>query len=436
MNPQSLIEALQERRKCYHGNEYRNEAESVVLPTKEGVYAVDEAITFLRSQPSLGSLSRLISEDGLSCSARDFCIAQKGVNNHESESDAQQRLNKYGTFRGQLLQNVAICNESPSDVILGWIINDGNSRRDHRNAIFNPSMKVVGIASGPHVAGRIVSCLFAEGYTPLGTATGHQHSFSSPQPVSQPAHQPQSYSTPSIPPQLTSTVQVKTIVNLPPELQIGELKAINNNQASLLTISCLACDISGLSLQIIGNGSKLDFSRTVNSHTDQRVLNLPYQVSPQSTSAQYFPNQNGGELQITLGKIQSQSSADFEICQYTILPDPNSSKTRVDIGINSGNKDYYEFTPGAATKNLTRFTVSVKNTALQFKSSTEVREGNDIVTKEVSQSVNLPTIPARDQIEVIPNQPGGGSIVRIYHKPRGNTPQFLLPDAKINITLG
>jgi len=202
----------------------------------------------------------------------------------------------------------------------------------------------------------------------------------------------------------------------------------------VLTISHLACDLSGLYLSIIGNGSKLDFSRTVNQHTDQRVLNLPYQVSPDTTRAKYYPNQNDGELEITLGKIQSQSSADFEVCTFTIPGDPDSPKARVDIGINSGNKDYYEFVPGQATKNVTKFAVYVKNTSLQFKSSTEVREGLDIVTKEVSQSVNLPTIPSRDQIEIIP-MASGANTIRIYHKPRGNTPQFLLPDAKVTITL-
>jgi len=84
----------------------------------------------------------------------------------------------------------------------------------------------------------------------------------------------------------------------------------------------------------------------------------------------------------------------------------------------------------------TTFTVNVKDTSLTFKSSCDVHEGPEIVTKETTQSVKLPTIPSRDQIEVVP-APNGGSSIRVYHKPRNvsSTSQFHLPDARVNITL-
>lgn len=131
------------------------------------VAAVDEAINFLRTRTSLGSASRVVPEDGLAKSAMDFCVIQKGVQNIESDNDAQARLTRYGEYVGRVLQNIAICNESPADVVLGWIIDDGNKRRDHRNSIFDPSMQSIGIASGPHVCGRVIAAIFAEGYIPL-----------------------------------------------------------------------------------------------------------------------------------------------------------------------------------------------------------------------------------------------------------------------------
>lgn len=116
----------------------------------------------------------------------------------------------------------------------------------------------------------------------------------------------------------------------------------------------------------------MDFTRTINHHTDQRVFNLPYPVSAQTTSAQYLPQSNGGELQITLGKIQIQSSADFEITKFVVPGNPNSNVPRVAISINQNNKDYYEFVLGEATKYDTTFTVTVKDTNLAFKSSCDV----------------------------------------------------------------
>jgi len=416
MSPHDLIEPLETRRRWYQGTDYKNEVEGVHLQTKEGVTAVDEAIAFLKSRISLGANSRIISEDGLAKSAVDFCAIQKGVVSTESDEAAQARLNRYGEYVGRVLQNIAICNESPTDVVLGWIIDDGNPRRDHRNSIFDPTMKVVGISSGPHTVGRVICAIFSEGYISIDDP---QHSSKR-----QTFH---SYSQPA-----TDVPRGA----LPPDFRVGELKAINNNMASLLTITGLQCDISGLSLQITGNGTKLDFSRTMNHHTDQRVFNLPYPVSAQTTTAQYFPQSAGGELQITLGKIQVQSSADFEIAKFVVRGDPNSTVPRVAISINQSNKDYYEFVLGQPTKYDTTFTVTVKDTNLSFKSSCDVPEGQEIVTKETTQSVKLPIIPSRDQIEVV-SASNGGSTIRVYHKPRNvtNANQVHLPDARVNITL-
>jgi len=241
----------------------------------------------------------------------------------------------------------------------------------------------------------------------------------------------------SLPPQNTtptSTDQPRGA--LPPDFRVGELKAINNNSASLLTISGLMCDVTGLSLVITGNGTKLDFSRTLNLHTDQRVLNLPYPVSAQTTTAAYYPQVAGGELQITLGKIQVLAAADFEVATFVVRGDPASQQTRVAISINQSNKDYYEFILGQPTRFDTTFTVNVKDTNLTFKSSSDVHEGNEIVTKETTQSVKLPTIPSRDQVEVVPS--GNGASIRVFHKPRpGSTPtqQQHLPDARVNISV-
>jgi hypothetical protein len=42
----------------------------------------------------------------------------------ETDDQANSRLNRYGEYIGKCLQNVAICNESPTDVVLGILTED------------------------------------------------------------------------------------------------------------------------------------------------------------------------------------------------------------------------------------------------------------------------------------------------------------------------
>lgn len=80
-------------------------------------------------------------------------------------------------------------------------------------------------------------------------------SFTPTSPVTHPTQhemlQPQ-HPHPPTPTPTPSTTSQPPRGTLPPDFRVGELKAINNNTASLLTITGLQCDISGLSLMITG----------------------------------------------------------------------------------------------------------------------------------------------------------------------------------------
>ena len=92
-----------------------------------------------------------------------------------------------GTFYGEIQQNVAFANVAPEELVLDWIIDDGQllDARPHRRAIFSSSVKVVGIASGPNPAGRVVCCLLGEDYddtsSSYGQTTTHTPSHVAPQ---------------------------------------------------------------------------------------------------------------------------------------------------------------------------------------------------------------------------------------------------------------
>ena len=62
---------------------------------------------------------------------------------HESSdgTNVKERLKKYG--------KIVTC-ETAMEVILQQIVDDGVPNRGHRENLFNPDFRVVGIFSGPH----------------------------------------------------------------------------------------------------------------------------------------------------------------------------------------------------------------------------------------------------------------------------------------------
>jgi hypothetical protein len=231
----------------------------------------------------LGNSARVRLEDGLSQSARDFCIIQKGMRRvQESDDEAQARLTKYGRFHGDLLQNVAFCNVSPEELILDWVIDDGNPSKSHRDAIFNRNIGVVGIASGPNPVGRVVVVLFAHDYTAAGTAPGTTYA---------PAFQQNSYSAPPVqshyqaPAPVSHAPVVANKGGVYPDFIIGSLVPSSDGKANLLSITNLGCSISELYLGTRSNGNSVEFSRKTPSGSETRVFGLPYQVTAATTSA-------------------------------------------------------------------------------------------------------------------------------------------------------
>jgi len=421
MNPQGVINDLQKRRQYYSGKEYRNPNTSFVMSTVEGVQAIDDAIQYLTSLPPLGSASRITLEEGLSQSARDFCIVQRTVNADESDEDAGERLNRYGSYHGSLLQNVAFTNVTSDELVLDWIIDDGNvhQSRPHRHSIFNPNVRCVGIATGPHVVGRVACALFAEGYT---SKAAQVHATPTVQAYSRDAQ--------STPAHLTQPVPADEIYY--PDFVVGQLEPVDGNKANLLPITKLGCNIADLSVGLRQNGNQVEFKRLVSR--EGRLFNLPYQVTAKSCTASYNSREDGGTLRIKLGKPlpdAPSSEADYQLCQYTMAKNPSSTNQRVQIQVKQDNPEYYEFVPGPPSLFDTTFTVVLAGTNLMFKGTFSQPEGQTTKVINSTQTVNLPVPPPREQIEVLK-----GNIVRIWHKPRPGqvvSNQLVQPDCEIHI---
>jgi uncharacterized protein YkwD len=172
-NPAQYAIFIEQLRAHFHGN-------VLVLPgrtmlrTKEGVGALNEAISFLRSaQP----LSPLAQSPGMCRAAADHCADQRNGRMGHGGSDWSnpgERINRYGRWGGAWGENISYGKSSARDIVLALIIDDGLRGRKHRKNIFNPAFGIAGAAYGAHARYRSVCSIefagaFAEAGAPSET---------------------------------------------------------------------------------------------------------------------------------------------------------------------------------------------------------------------------------------------------------------------------
>lgn len=149
-NPLKYAEFAKDLRKSMVGRMIKHPGKPTIL-TQEGIAAVDEAIGFLRSVRRVTALS---PSRGLSMAARDHVRNQgpKGTIGHEASDGGQinHRADRYGKWTALIGENISYGAETPRERVLALIIDDGVRSRGHRKSIFNPRLRMIGIACGPH----------------------------------------------------------------------------------------------------------------------------------------------------------------------------------------------------------------------------------------------------------------------------------------------
>ncbi|MBV9958874.1 MAG: CAP domain-containing protein [Acidobacteria bacterium] len=147
-NPQGYIQYLEQAKKYYKGKDYIMPGQPV-LTTVEGVSAVDEAIAFLRSAKALSSYSL---SKGMCLAAKDHVkdLGGTGSTGHKGTdgSTTEMRVNRYGNFSNGIGENIFYENESPREVVVSWLIDDGVASRGHRRNLLSNSYRVLGVSVG------------------------------------------------------------------------------------------------------------------------------------------------------------------------------------------------------------------------------------------------------------------------------------------------
>ncbi|UCE07607.1 MAG: CAP domain-containing protein [bacterium] len=149
-NPGKYASFLKRLKPYYVGKFIKRPGQPTVM-TEEGVSAADEAIHFLRSVKPLAPLRY---SSGLSRAAMDHVRdqGQKGMLGHRGSDGSQpgDRVNRYGTWRWTVGENISYGRERARDIVVGLIIDDGVPGRGHRDNVFNSSYRFAGVACGDH----------------------------------------------------------------------------------------------------------------------------------------------------------------------------------------------------------------------------------------------------------------------------------------------
>ena len=147
--PKRYAEFLTEMRQHFNGKRLQRPGRPTLM-TQEGVAAVNEAIRFLRSTEPLPALEL---SKGLSLAAQAHVKDQQdGALGHSGSEGSKpwNRMNQFGTWQGEVAENIAYGAYSARGVVSQLIIDDGVPDRGHRENIFNPDFRYVGVACGPH----------------------------------------------------------------------------------------------------------------------------------------------------------------------------------------------------------------------------------------------------------------------------------------------
>ncbi|WP_224963070.1 CAP domain-containing protein [Geomonas subterranea] len=163
-NPQRYAQYIREFKRSFIGKGYRLPGSLDVVMTSEGKGALDEAVRFLARQRPLPALSW---SPELAKAADELVREQtaSGETGHGERGDMKKRIEKYGSWRSSIGENISYGPDTARQVVMGLIIDDGVPDRGHRKNVFDRSFTTAGIACGPHPLYRTICVTdFAGGF--------------------------------------------------------------------------------------------------------------------------------------------------------------------------------------------------------------------------------------------------------------------------------
>ena len=156
----------------FHGNILSRPGQ-IDLRTNEGAAVVKECIEFLKVQaPSTHPLA-WSNELAHACLDHVKDTGPKGITGHTGAdgSSMSDRIGRYCQAVGSSGENISYGCNTPREIVLQLIVDDGVESRGHRHNMFNPSWRSHGCNTGPHSVYGTMTCQdFAGGTAAIGAA--------------------------------------------------------------------------------------------------------------------------------------------------------------------------------------------------------------------------------------------------------------------------
>ena len=154
-NPSLLISILESTIPRFNGKIYHPKSGQENYITQEGVMVVYETIKRLKNQAPLPPL-KLSKGLFLAAKTHSNDIGENGLASHQGSDGLtlSQRVEYFGEWRGLIAENIAFNDFLAEDILINFILDDGNPNRGHRENILNPQLQCIGISCGPHSVHR------------------------------------------------------------------------------------------------------------------------------------------------------------------------------------------------------------------------------------------------------------------------------------------
>ena len=145
-NPSSYVDKILKYKDYFEGNTLKIPGEKAGIETSEGASAYEEAANALKEAKYV---QELIPSKGLFNIAEDYFNSIKEVGMEKIDSlDINTSIDKFGSFIGEFYQLMESGSSSPEQIIINFLVCDGEPQRSYRANLLNPNIKKIGIASG------------------------------------------------------------------------------------------------------------------------------------------------------------------------------------------------------------------------------------------------------------------------------------------------
>jgi uncharacterized protein YkwD len=145
--PQQYVAYVEAFKKYYKGKQLMIPGSKRALSTFDGVGAVDEAIAFLRAAKPLPALE---ASEPAYLAAKDHAadMMKNALTGHigSDGSKPNDRVDRYGKWLGAMGEAIVYRMDTPRNIVIGLIIDDGNASRGHRNDLFSTNYTVAGLS--------------------------------------------------------------------------------------------------------------------------------------------------------------------------------------------------------------------------------------------------------------------------------------------------